>query len=183
MEPDLTFLDREMEGIMKTVIRYAPVALEKPDDYEARANLMWASSWAINGFINGGKTQMWSCHPMEHELSAFFDVAHGAGLAVLTPRWMEYVLDEETVSRFYTYGVTVFGLDPARTPMEVAKQSIERTKQFLFETLGLPSTLSALGVDEGAFETMAEKACGGGVLAGFKPLGKEDILTIYKMSR
>ena len=68
MEPDLYMLDCFMEGLMKTVIKYAPIAMEQPDNYEARANLMWASSWAINGFINGGKRQAWSCHPMEHEL-------------------------------------------------------------------------------------------------------------------
>ena len=71
---------------MKTIIKYAPVAMEKPDDYEARANLMWTSSWAINGFVNGGKQQAWSCHPMEHELSAIYDITHGLGLAILTPR-------------------------------------------------------------------------------------------------
>lgn len=181
MNRDLEMLDREMEGLMKTVVKFAPIALEKPDDYEARANLMWAASWAINGFINGGKAQMWSCHPMEHELSAFYDIAHGLGLAILTPRWMEYVLDETTAPKFYDYGVNVFGIDPALPVMEAAKQSIERTKEFLFDKLGLSSTLTEIGIDGTNLERMAEKACGNGVLPAFKPLGKEDILTIYKM--
>ena len=84
MESDLYMLDCFMEGMMKTIIKYTPIAMEHPDNYEARANLMWTSSWAINGFINGGKNQAWSCHPMEHELSAIYDITHGHGLAILT---------------------------------------------------------------------------------------------------
>lgn len=181
MNRDLELLDREMEGLMRTVVKFAPIALKKPDSYEARANLMWAASWAINGFINGGKAQMWSCHPMEHELSAFYDIAHGMGLAILTPRWMEYVLDESTAPKFYDYGVNVFGIDPSLAPMDVARQSIERTKEFLFQTLELPDTLTEIGIDDANFEVMAEKACGNGVLPAFKPLGKQDILNIFKM--
>lgn len=84
MESDLYMLDCFMECMMKTIIKYTPIAMEHPDNYEARANLMWTSSWAINGFINGGKNQAWSCHPMEHELSAIYDITHGHGLAILT---------------------------------------------------------------------------------------------------
>ena len=76
-ENDLFMLDCVMEGLMKTVIKYAPIAMKDPTNYEARANLMWTSSWAINGFINGSKSTAWSCHPMEHELSAFYDITHG----------------------------------------------------------------------------------------------------------
>ncbi|MFQ7701639.1 MAG: iron-containing alcohol dehydrogenase, partial [Christensenellaceae bacterium] len=111
MQPDLYMLDCFMEGLMKTVIRYTPVAIEKPDDYEARANLMWASSWAINGFVNGGKEQEWTCHPIEHEVSAIYDITHGLGLAIITPRWMEYCLDETTVSKYRQFAVNVFGID------------------------------------------------------------------------
>ena len=99
MNKDLFMLDKVMEGLMKTIVKYTPVAMEKPHDYEARANLMWTSSWAINGFVDGGKRQAWSCHPMEHELSAIYDITHGLGLAILTPRWMKYCLDETTVSK------------------------------------------------------------------------------------
>lgn len=118
---------------------------------------------------------------MEHELSAFYDIAHGLGLAILTPRWMEYVLDETTAPKFYDYGVNVFGMDPTLPVMEAAKQSIEWTEEFLFDKLGLPRTLTEIGIDGTNLERMAEKACGNGVLPAFKPLGKEDILTIYKM--
>lgn len=126
MEQDLYMLDCFMEGMMKTVIKYAPVAMKEPDNYEARANLMWTSSWAINGFVNGGKRQAWSCHPMEHELSAFYDITHGLGLAILTPRWMEYCLDETTVSKYVQFGINVFGLDETQDPMMTARQSIDK---------------------------------------------------------
>ena len=96
-------LDYFMEGLIKTVIKYAPVAIKEPDNYEARANLMWASSWALNGFIGAEKQQAPSCHMMEHELSAYYDITHGLGLAILTPRWMEYILDETTAPKFYQF--------------------------------------------------------------------------------
>ncbi|SHO42843.1 iron-containing alcohol dehydrogenase [Anaerocolumna xylanovorans] len=181
MDQDLYMLDCVMEGLMKTIIKYAPVALEEPDNYEARANLMWTSTWAINGFVNGGKRQAWSCHPMEHELSAIYDITHGLGLAILTPRWMEYTLNETTVSKFYQFGTNVFGIDKNLAPMEVAKKSIEMISDFLFSTLGLQSTFTEIGIDETNFEIMAKKACMDSVLPGFKPLNQQDIVNIFKM--
>lgn len=181
MNKDLYMLDTVAEGLMKTVIKYTPIAIKEPDNYEARANLMWASSWAINGFIDGGKKQAWSCHPMEHELSAFYDITHGLGLAILTPRWMEYTLDETTVSKFYQFGCNVFDIDKSMEPMAVAKKSIEMLSDFFFKTLGLKSTLTEIGIDDSNFEIMAKKACKGGIIQGFKPLKQEDILNIYKM--
>ena len=86
-------LDRFKEGMMKTVIKYAPIAIAEPDNYEARANLMWTSSWAINGFSGGLTNCEWTNHMIEHELSAIYDITHGLGLAIVTPRWMRYVLD------------------------------------------------------------------------------------------
>ncbi|MBN7773497.1 iron-containing alcohol dehydrogenase [Clostridium aminobutyricum] len=178
---DLYMLDCVMEGLMKTVIKYTPIALTEPDNYEARANLMWASSWAINGFINGGKRQAWSCHPMEHELSAIYDITHGLGLAILTPRWLEYTLDETTVSKFYQFGVNVFDIDKNAEPMEVAKKSMDLLSDFLFNTLGLQRTFTEIGIDDSNFSIMAEKACGGSVLPGFKPLNQKDIENIFSM--
>lgn len=180
MNKDLYMLDTVMEGLMRTVIKYAPIALREPENYEARANLMWASSWAINGFINGGKQQAWSCHPMEHVLSAYYDITHGLGLAILTPRWMKYCLDETRVSKFYQFGVNVFGIDASLEPMEVAERAIEELSTFFFRTLGLKSRLSEVGIDDTHFEQMSQKACKGEVLAGFKPLGKEDIKKIFE---
>lgn len=181
MNQDLYMLDSAAEAFMKTVIKYTPIAMKEPENYEARANLMWTSSWAINGFINGGKRQAWSCHPMEHELSAYYDITHGLGLAILTPRWMEYTLDETTVSKFYQFGCNVFGIDKDMEPMTVAKKSIEMLSDFFFNTLGLKSTFTEIGIDEAYFSIMAKKACNGSVLPGFKPLNQQDIENIFKM--
>lgn len=183
MEPDLYMLDCFMEGMMKTIIKYAPIAMQEPDNYEARANLMWTSSWAINGFINGGKQQAWSCHPMEHELSAIYDITHGLGLAILTPRWMEYCLDETTVSKYVQFGVNVFDIDANLEPMDIAKQSIAKLSSFFFDTLGLDNTFTKVGIEEKDFSVMAKKACGDGVLSGFKPLVQQDIEKIFAMCR
>lgn len=182
MSTDLYMLDTVMEGLMKTIIKYAPIALEKPDDYEARANLMWTSSWAINGFVNGGKQQAWSCHPMEHELSAIYDITHGLGLAILTPHWMQYTLDDTTVSKFYQFGCNVFGIDPSLEPMEVAKKGIELVSEFLYQTLGLQSRFTDIGIDDSKFTVMAEKSVKlGGLSYAFKPLTSEDVENIFRM--
>ena len=183
MEPDLFMLDCFMEGMLKTVVKYAPVAMQEPDNYEARANLMWTSSWAINGFINGGRAKSWSCHPMEHQLSAFYDITHGLGLAILTPRWMEYCLDETNVSKYVQFAVNVFGVDANQEPMAIAREGIQRLYDFFFKTLGLQSTLTELGIGEEHFAEMAYKACGGKVLKGFKVLTQEDVVNIYKMCK
>lgn len=176
-------VDSFMEGMMKTVIKYAPIALENPEDYEARANLMWTSSWAICTFPRTFQLHAWSCHPMEHELSAFYDITHGLGLAILTPRWMEYCLDESNVDRYVQFGVNVFGIDPSLEPMVIAKQSIEKLSEFFFETLGLDDTFEKVGIPEKDFEIMANKACGGKAINGFKVLKPEDVLNIFKMCK
>ena len=181
MNQDLFMLDTVMEGLMKTVMKYAPVAMKEPDNYEARANLMWASSWAINGFVNGGKQLPWSCHPIEHEISAIYDITHGLGLAIIAPRWLEYCLDETTVSKYYQYGTNVFGIDPSLKAMTVAKKSIEMTADFLYNTLGLTSTLSEVGVKKEDIPTMAQKACGNDIIHGFKDLNQKDIEKILEM--
>ncbi len=179
MEPDLYMLDCFMEGMMKTIVKYTPVAMKEPVNYEARANLMWTSSWAINGFANGGRRQAWSCHPMEHELSAIYDITHGLGLAILTPRWMRYCLNEATVSKYVQFAVNVFGVDPALPPMEIAEAGIARLSDFLFGTLGLKSTFTEIGIGAEHFAVMARKACGGGTLPGFQPLAQADIEAIF----
>lgn len=181
MEQDLQMLDGVMEALMKTIIKYAPIAMKQPDNYEARANLMWTSSWAINGFVNGGKRQAWSCHPIEHELSAIYDITHGLGLAILTPRWMEYSLDDSTVSKFYQFGVNVFGIDASMPQMDVAKNSIALLSDFFFKTLDLKSSFSEIGIDDKNFAIMAKKACYGSTLPGFKPLNQQDIENIFRM--
>lgn len=181
MSQGLYMLDCFMEGMMKTIVKFAPVAMREPENYEARANLMWTSSWAINGFIDGGRRQAWSCHPMEHELSAVYDITHGLGLAILTPRWMEYCLDGTTVSRYVQFAENVFGVDASGEPMAAAKEGIRRLSEFLFDTLGLKRSLSEIGIDAANFPVMARKACGGSVLRGFKPLEQKDIEKIFEM--
>lgn len=181
MEQDLYMLDCFMEGLMKTIIKFTPIAMESPDNYEARANLMWASSWAINGFVNGGKQQAWSCHPIEHELSAIYDITHGLGLAIVTPRWMEYCLNETTVSKYVQFGTNVFGIDASLPAMEIAKESIRRLSDFFFTTLGLQRTFPEVGIQAADFPVMARKACRGGILPGFQPLNQQDIEAIFRM--
>ena len=180
-QEDLFMLDCFMEGMLKTVVKYAPIALAEPENYEARANIMWTSSWAINGFINGGKRKAWSCHPMEHELSAVYDITHGLGLAILTPRWMKYCLDETTVDKYIQYGVNVFGIDASLDKMEIAKRSIALTEEFLFEKLGLQRTFTEVGIKREDFAMMAQKACRYGDIKGFKTLTPKDVEAIFEM--
>jgi hypothetical protein len=180
---DLYMLDTVMEGLMKTVIKYAPIALQEPDNYEARANLMWASTWAINGFLFGGKPLSWSCHPIEHELSAFYDITHGLGLAIITPRWMKYMLNEKTAYKFYQFGVNVFGIDASLPAMEVGEKAIQLVEKFFYETLGLKSTLTEVGIDETHFSDMAKQAVAlNDTEHMFIPMTEDDIVEILKMS-
>ncbi len=178
---DLYMLDTQMEGMLKTVIKYAPVAMVEPDNYDARANLMWTSTWAINGYIYGCKKAPWSCHPMEHQLSAVYDITHGLGLAILIPHWMEYVLDDSTVQKFYDFAVNVCGITPAEDKILTAKMGIEFVKDFLYNKLNLKRSLSEIDIDDTNFVSMAEKACGAnGYIDGWKKLYPKDVLAIYK---
>ena len=169
---------RFCEGILKTCIQYAPVAMEKPDDYEARANLMWSSSMAINGIVSYGEGTAWSVHPMEHELSAFYDITHGVGLAILTPYWMEYVLNDDTVWRFAEYGKNVWNITEG-DDYSIAKEAITKTREF-FVSLGLPATLSEIDITDEHFDIMAKKAADGGLAYGFVPLNAEDVKKIFE---
>lgn len=173
--------DSLAEAILRSCVKYGPKAMETPDDYEARANLMWNASWAINGFLDMGKPVAWSVHRMEHELSAFYDVTHGVGLAILTPNWMRYVLSDKTEARFARYGAAVWGLDPALPAREAAEAAIRKTREF-FSSLGLPATLAELGIGPEHFEEMARKARNSGFDKTFVPLSVEDIVSIYRMS-
>lgn len=173
--------NRLMEAMMKTVIEYGPIAYNELDDYEARANLMWTSSLALNGMVTYGKVSTdWATHGMEHELSAFYDITHGVGLGILTPYWMKYVLSEENVHRFVEYGKNVWNLD-GENNMEIANKAINKTREF-FSSLGIPSTLKEVGIDESKLDKMAEQATMFGALGSMKKLYKEDVLAIYKMA-
>ena len=178
---DLYMLDCFMEGLMKTVIKYTPVALSNPCDYEARANLMWTSSWAINTFVTGGKTHEWSCHPMEHELSAIYDITHGLGLAILTPRFLKYCLSETNVGRYVKFGINVFDIDKNLPPMEIANKAIDMLSDFFFNTLELDDTFTKVGIKKEDFKVMAQKACENDVINGFVKLDANDIEKIFEM--
>ncbi len=173
--------NRLMEGILKTAVHYGPVALEEPENYEARANLMWAGSLALNGMLSYGKLSTdWATHAMEHELSAKYDITHGIGLGVLTTYWMDYVLTEENAHRFVDYAKNVWDID-GECPMSVARKSIEKTRDF-FTSLGIPSRLRDIGIGDEKLEEMAESAVKYGPLGTMQSLEKEDVLAIYRMA-
>jgi len=171
--------DRIAEGLLKVCIECGKQAVENPEDYEARANLMWASSLAINGLTAGGKEEAWSCHSMEHQLSAYYDITHGAGLAVLTPAWFRFILSDKTVNKFVDYGVNVWGIDKALDKLDIAVQAIARTEEF-FNSLGLPQRLSDFGIDEKYLEEMAQKSADEGMQYAYVPMTKADIIQIYR---
>lgn len=170
--------DRMAEGLLKTCIQFGIRAVEHPDDYEARANLMWAGSWAINDFLKLGKLVPWSVHPMEHELSAYYDITHGAGLAILTPHWMRHVLNSRTVEKFRTYGINVWDVPKDLPSREAAELAIRRTADY-FKALGLPSRLSEVGIDEKYLDVMAEKSASR-MKGTYAELTKDEILQIFK---
>lgn len=176
----LYMLDTVMEGLMKTVIKYAKIAYIEPENYEARANLMWASSWAINGFARMDKEpNTWICHLLEHQLSAFYDITHGLGLAIVTPRYLKYVLNEDTVDRYYQFGINVWGIDSNLPKMEVAKKSIEYLEEFLYKDLNLTDNLTDLNIDNSNFEEMANRICGNGKVEAFVDIRKVDVVKIF----
>ena len=181
MGEKMNMSSRIQEEVIRTVVKYAPIAIKEPDNYEARANLMWASTWALNGFLDNGVQQAPTCHMMEHELSAFYDITHGLGLAILTPRWMEYILDETTAPQFKEFGVRLFGVNSSLSEMDGAKEAIKAFSNFLYRDLGLQSRLSEIGIDESHFSVMAEKACGNRTLNGYKVLTSADVEAIFRM--
>ena len=169
------------EAVMRAVVKWAPVAMKEPENYEARANLMWASSVALNTVLDAGTVHGCACHAMEHELSAYYDITHGHGLAIVTPRWLTYILNETTAPAIYRLGVKVFGISDKLSATDGAKKAIEAVENFCFNTLGLKANLSDLGIDEKHFKDMAEHACGGSVITGAKNLAPADVEAIYKM--
>lgn len=148
--------DRLSEAVLKTCFKYGKIALNEPQNYEARSNLMWASTVGLNHLLTVGKGGAWSVHPIEHELSAFYDITHGDGLAILTPAWMRYVLNENTVDRFCMYAENVWGIK-VTDKFAAANKAIVKTEKY-FNALGLPSKLSDVGIDDEKFQEMASEA-------------------------
>lgn len=171
------------EAVMKTVVRYAKKAVDEPRNYEARSNLMWASTIGLNHLLTVGKGGAWSVHPIEHVLSAYYDITHGVGLAILTPAWMEYVLSEKTAPRFARFAREVFGVKEQDT-MKAAKLGIEKVKEFN-KTLGMPATLSEVGITEKKLDKMASEAVRTSGLASraYVKLDSSDVEKILQMCK
>ena len=178
---DCDLSDAISEDILRSVMKNCPIAIKDPTNYSARANLMTDSSIACSGIPSLGRDDTgWPCHAMEHELSAFYDITHGVGLAILTPRWMRLILkkDPSVTPRFAQFARNVIGL--SGEDEVIAKEGIDALENY-FKSTGIPMTLSELNIDETNFEVMAHAANPGGYLKNaYVPLTDEDIVEIYK---
>ncbi|WP_424245070.1 hypothetical protein Dip510_000182 [Elusimicrobium posterum] len=173
--------DKLCEGVLKTIINNAPKVIKKKDDYNAWAEIMWAGSLAHNGLLGTGRDEDWASHGIEHPLSAIFDIAHGAGLAIIFPAWMKYVY-KENIAMFAQFAAQVWDVsDPARDQEELALKGIEMTETF-FKSIGLPVRLSEVNITQKDFEALAKKAVALGPLGSFKKLEYEDVVKIYKLA-
>lgn len=180
--PSADVQDGISEAILKVCIRYGPVVCREPRNYDARANILWAGTLALNDLIGDGKEGDWSCHRIEHELSAIYDISHGVGLAIITPSWMRYVLGKKTLEKFADYGVNVWGIDSKVEASDIAEEAIDKTREF-FNSLGLPSGLREVNISDERFKDMAKSAIASyGELGAFKTLAEKDIVEILKMS-
>lgn len=177
---DLT--DRLCESLLRTIIKAAAVAISQPADYEARADLMWASTLAHNDLLSCGRTGDWSSHNLEHELSAFYGVAHGAGLAAVFPAWMKFVCKHD-LNRFCQFASRVFDVEIDKTdPEKTALEGIDRFEKFLL-SIGMPVRLDALGVKDDRFTEMAAKVTKDGktTSGNFVRLSRADCEEIYRL--
>lgn len=175
-----TFLqDRLAEAILQTCITYAPIAIKEPENYEARANLMWASTLALNELIAYGKATDWATHIIEHAVSAHYDVTHGVGLAILFPHWMSYVLDDRSLEKFFALATNVWKVPLTADRMEAAREGIARTRSF-FMSLNLPARLREVGVSETALPAIAKTAVEFGPLGTYRKLDERAVLEILK---
>ena len=181
---DTTLLnDGFCEAGLKSLMVNAKKCLENPKDYTARAEMMQVCTYGCNGiYALGNSASGWPCHGMEHALSAYYDITHGEGLAIITPRWMKHILNDRTVGRFVKYGVNVFGIDSSLERYEIAEKAIEETYRF-FESIGIPMHLKDVGIDESRLSEMAHHvAVNEGLENAYAPLLEEDILDIFKAS-
>lgn len=174
--------DRLCEGILLTIIKETPKALADPDDYESRANLMWAGMVAHNDICGVGRDQDWSTHYMEHELSGLYDVAHGAGLAVMFPAWMKYVMNHD-VMRFAQFAVRVWGCEmDFQHPEITARQGIACYEKFMI-SIGMPVRFAGLGAKAEDIPTLVKTlGLGERTLGSFVKLTAEDVTKIYELA-
>lgn len=176
--------DRMIEGLLLSMIKETPKAVADPSDYDSRANIMWTGMLAHNNVCGVGRTQDWGSHKLEHELSALYDCAHGAGLAVTFPAWMTYCMNYD-VMRFAQLAVRVWGCEMDFShPEETAKAGIEKFKQFLV-SIGMPITFKELGAKEEDIDYLAHTACYGsgqsGHVGGVVSLDEEAAKAIYRL--
>lgn len=181
---DTTMLnDGFCEAELKSLMYNTKIALENPNDYRARAELMLDCSYGCNGILAlGNSDSCWPCHGIEHALSAYFDITHGEGLAIITPRVMKHILNDKSVDRFVKYGINVFGIDPTLEKYEIANKAIEETYNF-FESIGIPMHLKEVGITEDKIDEMAHHiAVNEGLENAFIPLNEQDIKEIITAS-
>ena len=181
---DVEVTDRVIEGLLMTMIHEGPKVIENPDDYQARANIMWAGMMAHNNCCGVGRDQDWASHDLEHELSALYDCAHGAGLAVVFPAWMEYNMNHD-VMRFAQVANRVWGCAmDFQHPEVTAKAGIQAFRTFL-KSIGMPQTMAELGGKEEDIPYLAHTAAYGnvnnGTLGGFVVLQEKDMENIYRL--
>jgi alcohol dehydrogenase YqhD (iron-dependent ADH family) len=180
--PNVDLTDRLCEATLKTIINNVPTAIREPENYAARADIMWAGTVAHNDLLGTGREGDWASHGIEHELSALYDVAHGAGLAVIFPAWMKYVY-KQNINRFLQYAVRIWNVDIALEDHDrIILEAINRITQF-FKSIGLPTTLKELGIPEDRLAEMAERCTKNGPVGNFMKLEKDDVLKIYQLAR
>ena len=178
LEVEIT--DRLCEAVLLTMVKEGPRAIADPANYQVRANIMWAGTVAHNGVVGCGRSQDWNSHAIEHELSALYDCAHGAGLAVIMPSWMEYVVDHN-VMRFAQMATRVFGCEMNfENPKATALEGIKAFRRFL-HSIGMPINFTELGAKEEDIPKMVEKLNPGDGW-GFVPLKAKDVTEIYKIA-
>lgn len=179
--PNVEMTDRVTEGILQTVIHNLPIALEKPDDYAARAEIMLCGTWAQNDMTGCGRAQDWFNHGLEHQISGFYDIAHGAGLAISTPAWMEYLCEkEECLPKLVQYAVRVWNTEMNfENPKETALEGVRRLRE-LIRKAGLPLTLQEAGIGTEKFEEIADNMtnCGTQKCGSFYAMDRADILAL-----
>ncbi len=180
-ERNVDLTDHMCEAVLKTIIKNAPLVLEKPEDYNARAEIMWAGTLAHNGLLDTGRLGDWGTHMIEHELSALYDLTHGAGLAIIFPAWIRYVYKAypEKMLRFFH---NVFDVEAVfDDPQYMIEEGLKRLKEF-YRSLGMPVSLKDAGIEEKRFEEMAEKCTVFGPVSNFIKLEKSDVVEIYKLA-
>ncbi len=179
---EVEITDRLCEAVLLTMIKETPRVIADPNNYEARANIMWAGTVAHNDIIGVGRSQDWNSHGIEHELSGLYDVAHGAGLAVVMPAWMEFVMHHD-VMRFAQMATRIWGCEMNfEKPEETAKQGIKAFRKFLHE-IGMPINFAELGAKEEDIPTLVEKhGVGDGQTWGFVRLSAADITEILTIA-